>query len=242
MRSTARLPIDSATPHDTGNVERVVTVATAAAAIAYGVSRRSVRGICLAAAATPLAYRGIRGTWPRLKDVLPSNGDTRTALGGRRGIRVRESIRLEMPLEEVYRFWRTLDNLPRFLTHLDSVTDLGNGRSHWVAKGPGGLEGKWDAEIINEVENKVIGWQSLPGSEVVTAGSVAFSRVRDGQSTQLTVHLQYAPPGGRATAFLATLMGREPSQTIREDLRRLKQLLETGEVPRAELVPAEEGR
>jgi uncharacterized membrane protein len=242
MRSPARYYDHPAAAHDTENVERAVAVATAAAAIAYGVSRRSVKGICLAAAATPLAYRGIRGTWPRLKDVLPSNGDTRTALGGARGIHVRESIRLEMPLEEVYRFWRKLENLPRFLTHLDSVTEMGNGRSRWVAKGPGGLTAEWDAEIINEVENKVIGWRSLPGSEVVSAGSVAFTRVRNGQSTQLTVHLQYAPPGGRATAFLATLMGREPSQTIREDLRRLKQLLEAGEVPKAEPVPAWEER
>src|SRR6188508_1335394 len=103
MRSTARY-YDSPVSHDTGNVERAVAVATAAAAIVYGVSRRSVKGICLAAAATPLAYRGIRGTWPRLEDVLPSNGDTRTALGGSRGIHVRESIRLEMPVDEVYRF------------------------------------------------------------------------------------------------------------------------------------------
>jgi uncharacterized membrane protein len=242
MRSPARYYDHLAASHDTENVERAVAVATAAAAIAYGVSRRSVKGICLAAAATPLAYRGIRGTWPRLKDVFPTNGDTRTALGGSRGIHVRESIRLEMPVDEVYRFWRKLENLPRFLTHLDSVTDLGNGRSHWVANGPGGLTGEWDAEIINEVENKVIGWRSLPGSEVVTAGSVAFSSVRNGQSTQLTVHLQYAPPGGRATALLATLMGREPSQTIREDLRRLKQLLEAGEVPRAEPLSAQEER
>jgi uncharacterized membrane protein len=237
MRSTAHLDIDSTSDTDIGDVERLVSVATAAAAIAYGVSRRSVPGLCLAAAATPFAYRGLVGTWPRLNRDRATNGDTRVALAGSRGIHVRESIRLEKPLDEVYRFWRPLENLPRFMTHLAQVTDMGNGRSHWVAKGRAGVKVEWDAEIINEVENKVIGWRSLPGSNVATAGSVNFDRVRNGQSTQVSVHLQYALPGGRATALLATVVGREPSQTIREDLRRLKQLLEAGEVPRAVAEP-----
>ena len=118
------------------------------------------------------------------------------------------------------------------MTHLERVTELGDGRSHWVARGPAGSRVEWDAEIINEVENKVIGWRSLPESDVVTAGSVTFAPMRGGRGTQLSVHLQYAPPAGRAGAFVATLFGREPSQTIREDLRRLKQLLEAGEIPR----------
>jgi len=155
------------------------------------------------------------------------------ALAGDRGFHVRESIRLEKPVDEVYRYWRQLANLPRFMSYLESVTDLGNGRSHWVAKGPAGVNVAWDAEIINEVENKVIGWRSLPDSDVVTAGSVNFDVVRDGRSTQVSVHLQYAPPAGRAGAWIATLFGREPSQTIREDLRHFKQLLEAGETPRA---------
>src|SRR5207248_1701614 len=111
--------------------------------------------------------------------------------------------------------------------------DLGHGRSHWIAKGPAGVRVEWDAEIINEVMDKVIGWRSLPGSEIVSAGSVNFRLVRAGRSTQVTVHLQYAPPAGRAGALFAKLFGREPSQTVREDLRRLKQHLEAGEVARA---------
>jgi uncharacterized membrane protein len=119
------------------------------------------------------------------------------------------------------------------MSHLANVTDLGNGRSHWVARGPANIKVEWDAEIINEVDNKVIAWRSLPGSDVVTAGSVTFSSARAGRSTQLTVNLQYEPPAGRAGAFVAMAAGREPSQTIREDLRRIKQLLEAHEVPRA---------
>lgn len=214
-----------------GHLERWGSVATAAGLIAYGVSRRSLPGLWLAVAATPLAYRGFAGRWPSLTGTT-DGADTRAALSGGRGIHVRESIRVETPLTEVYRFWRRLENLPRFMTNLERVTELGDGRSHWVAKGPGGVSVEWDAEIINEVQNKVIGWRSLPDADVVTAGSVNFDAVRGGRSTQISVHLQYAPPAGRLGALVATVAGREPSQTIREDLRRLKQLLETGEVPK----------
>lgn len=134
-------------------------------------------------------------------------------------------------MAEVYRFWRRLDNLPRFMTHLNRVTETPDGKSHWVAEAPAGLAVEWDAEVINERENEVLAWRSLPGSDVVTAGSVNFDEARDGRSTQVSVNLQYAPPAGKAGAFIATLFGVEPSQTVREDLRRFKQLLEAGEIP-----------
>jgi uncharacterized membrane protein len=215
------------------DIVRWTSLATATAIAAYGLGRRNVAGVGLALAATPLAFRGLAGRWPRMSDIRGANGNTRVALGGSRGVHVRESIRLELPVAEVYRFWRRLENLPRFMTYLERVTELGDGRSRWVARGPAGTRVEWDAEIINEVENKVIGWRSLPGSDVVSAGSVKFATVRNGRSTQVSVHLQYAPPGRRAGALLAAMFGREPSQTIREDLRRVKQLLEAGEVARA---------
>ena len=214
-------------------LERVAALTTATAVVAYGLSRRNLPGVCLAAAATPLAYRGLSGEWPRVRNGNSTRTGTRTALAGNRGIHVRESVRLEKPIDEVYRFWRNLENLPQFMNYLDAVIDLGKGRSRWIAKGPAGTHVKWDAEIINEVENQVIGWQSLPGGDITTAGSVNFDTVRNGRSTQLSVHFQYAPPAGRAGSIIAKAFGREPSQTVREDLRRLKQLLEAGEFPHA---------
>jgi uncharacterized membrane protein len=212
-------------------VERWLSLASATALIAFGFSRRTLPGLCLAVAATPLAYRGVSGTWPRFNTA--TSDDTRVALSGSRGIHVRESVRLERPVAEVYRFWRTLENLPRFMTHLKRVTELGDGRSHWEARGPADITVEWDAEIINEVADKVLAWRSLPGSDIVTAGSVNFSTVRGRRSTQIAVHLQYEPPAGRAGALVATMFGRDPSSMIREDLRHLKQLLEAGEIPRA---------
>jgi uncharacterized membrane protein len=187
----------------------------------------------LAVAAAPLVYRGVVGKWPRFANGRAARGDTRAALSGERGVHVRESIRIERDVDQVYRFWRHFENLPKFMTHLAEVTELDNGRSHWVAKGPAGMRVEWDAEIINEVENVVIGWRSLPGSDVISAGSVNFSRFR-GAGTEVAVHLQYATPFGKAGSIVASMLGEEPSQTIREDLRRLKQLLEAGEIARSQ--------
>jgi uncharacterized membrane protein len=219
-----------------GQVERWGALAAAAALIGYGISRRSLSGLCLVAGAAPLAYRGVTGEWPAgLRGALGSSGDTRQALSGSRGIHVRESVRLECPVDEVYRFWIRLENLPTFMGNLVSVDDLGGGRSRWVARGPRNMPVQWDAEIINEIPNKVIAWRSLPGGDVVTAGSVTFQPARgEERSTQVTVTLQYQPPAGKVGALVAKLFGREPQQTVREDLRRLKQLLEAGEIARAD--------
>jgi uncharacterized membrane protein len=215
-----------------GRAEKGFAFGLGAALLVVGLSKRSVVGTCLALSSAPLLFRGVRGRWPLAGDDMGST-DTRTALRGDRGVDVRESVRLELPIAEVYRNWRRLEQLPRFMSHVTRVTETSPGRSHWVAAGPAGLAVEWDAEIINEVENKVLAWRSLPGGDVVTAGSVNFDRARDGRSTQVTVHLQYAPPGGKTGALVASLFGREPSQTIREDLRRFKRLLEAGEAPRA---------
>ncbi len=214
------------------DAEQWLALGTGTVLLLMGASRRSAMGACLALASAPLLYRAMTGRWPEVGDSVEST-DTKTALGGDGGVHVRESIRLEVPLADVYAFWRRLENLPQFMTHLDRVTEGPDGKSQWVASGPAGLAVNWDAELINEVENKILAWRSLPGSDVVSAGAVNFEAVRDGRSTQVTVHLQYAPPAGRAGALVAALFGREPSQTIREDLRRFKQLLEAGEVPRA---------
>ena len=106
------------------------------------------------------------------------------------------------------------------MEHLGSVSMREEGISHWVAKAPAGIPVEWDARTINEVEDKVIGWQSLEGSMIATAGSVNFDDATHG--TRVTVHLQYNPPGGKVGAIVARMFGEEPSQAIREDLGRFK--------------------
>lgn len=212
-------------------LERVAALTTATAVVAYGLSRRNLPGVCLAAAATPLAYRGLSGEWPRVRNGNSTRTGTRTALAGNRGIHVRESVRLEKPIDEVYRFWRNLENLPQFMRHLDSVEKVTDTISHWKAKGPGGTTVEWNAEIYNEEPSKLIAWRSIEGSDVVSAGSVNFDNAGPGRGTRVTVNLQYSPPGGKIGARIARLFGRDAATEIREDLRRFKQLVEAGEVP-----------
>jgi len=211
--------------------ERWLTMAAAGAIVAYGLKRRSTAGTCLAVAAVPLAYRGITGHWPGVGNGRAD--DTRAALSGRRGINVREVVSLERPLDEVYQFWRRFENLPRFMRHLESVTQYGDGRSHWVACGPSGSRFEWDAEIINEIPGELIGWRTLDGADVISAGSVRF-KAAPHRGTEVRVRLQYEPPAGKIGSTIAWLLGHEPSQTIQEDLRRLKQLMEAGEAPTTE--------
>ena len=106
--------------------------------------------------------------------------DTRRALGGTAGVIVEESVTINRPISELYRFWRNLENLPRFMSHLESVERITDTLSRWRAKGPAGSDVEWNAEIINEVPDQVIGWRSIEGSDVVSAGSVNFDEAGPG--------------------------------------------------------------
>lgn len=214
---------------DTDRLIAGVCVGAGAGLLAYALTRRSTVSL-VALGSIPVLYRAATGGWPSM-GVRP-DGDTRRALAGDRGIRVRESVRLEVPIESVYAYWRQLENLPSFMSHVERVSTDGL-KSHWVARGPRGLQVTWEAELINDEPNALIAWRSLPGSDITSAGSVNFTRVRGDSSTQVTVRLQYAMAGGKAANLVASLFRSAPSQTVREDLRRLKQLLEAGELAQA---------
>jgi uncharacterized membrane protein len=141
------------------------------------------------------------------------------------GIRVDCEETVDRPPAEVYKYWRNLENLPAFMNHLQSVTVTSPTQSHWVAKAPAGASIEWDAEIVNDIENQLIGWRSLPDSQVQNAGSVHFEPA--GDSTRIKVELQYNPPAGILGAMVARMFGEEPTQQIREDLRRLKEQMES---------------
>jgi uncharacterized membrane protein len=228
-------------PHDVnvGRSEQWISVLSGVALALYGLSRRTPGGAGLALAGAGLLYRGGTGhcmTYQALGVSTARRHSTRRALAGPRGIKVVRAITIDRPLDEVYRFWRNFENLPRFMRHLESVRETGHGRSRWRARGPAGLRLSWDAEIINEVENQLIGWRSIEG-DVVSAGSVSFRPAPGGRGTEIRVNLQYDPPGGKVAAAVAKLFGGEASQQIQEDLRRLKQILEAGEAPTTEGQP-----
>jgi len=147
-----------------------------------------------------------------------------------RDVHVEVSIAINKSPETLYAFWRDFTNLPRFMKNLESVTELDQFKSHWVAKTIAGTRVEWDAEIYNEQENELIAWRSLENADVVNAGSVRFQRGPEGHGTYVRVTVNYNPPAGKLGATVAQLLGSEPSQLIREDLRRFKQIMEAGEI------------
>ena len=150
--------------------------------------------------------------------------------GATRGIHAKGTCIVNSTPEEVYQFWRNFQNLPRFMRHVDSVEDLGDGRSHWKVKGPAGMEVEWDATIVADVPNEVITWRTLENTDVDHAGAVRFERAAGGRGTVIKVNLEYMPVGGVIGSTVAKLFGEEPEQQLDDDLRRFKQVLEVGEV------------
>ena len=218
-----------------GDAERWGSMAAGLGLVAYGLSRRRTSGWIVAGFGALLFQRGVSGhchTYELLGINTAGTGeDTRRALGGSAGVIVEESVTINQPIEILYRFWRNLENLPRFMRHLKSVERITDTLSRWRARGPAGTTVEWNAEIINEVPNQVIGWRSIEDSDVVSAGSVNFDDAGPGRGTRVRVRLQYSPPGGIVGAAVAKLLGRDPGSEIREDLRQFKQIVEGGEVP-----------
>ena len=224
-----------------GRTERWLSMAAGGALAAYAARRRDLPGGLAALAGAALLYRGAtghcafnerigrdsaHGGYAAIADVM---SDTRERLRGKRGVPVEDAVTINRPISEIYRFWRNFENLPRFMNHLESVSMRDVGISHWVAKGPAGTSVEWDARIINEIESRLIAWQSLEGSMVATAGSVHFEETPRG--TMVRVKFQYDPPAGKIGAAVARFLGEEPGLQVHDDLRRFKQLMETGEIP-----------
>jgi len=159
---------------------------------------------------------------------LLSEGPAATAGAG--PVHVVTTLVINRPAQELYDYWHDFENLPRFMHHLEEVRVTGAGRSHWVAKAPAGLSVEWDAEVTEEVPGERIAWRSLPGADVENSGSISFAEATGGRGTIIRVELTYSPPGGVVGKWAARLLGEEPESQARADLRRFKQLMETGEV------------
>jgi uncharacterized membrane protein len=151
----------------------------------------------------------------------------------RRGIHVEQSFTIRKPAEELYRFWRNFENLPRFMKHLEAVQEIDDKRSHWVASAPSIAGGRveWDAEIINDEPNAIIAWRALDGADVPNAGSVRFVKAPGDHGTEVRVVIDYIPPAGQVGRLIAKIFGQDPESQIREDLRNFKRLMEAGELP-----------
>lgn len=215
--------------------ERVLAGLAGAGLIIYGLGRSNVLvGLGLAAAGGALLYRSKTGYCPLYNKMGMNTARQGSATATdyfEQGVHVQCAYLVARPAADLYTFWRAFENLPRFMKHLDRVEALSDTRSRWTAKGPMGQKFTWVAEIIHDQPNELIAWRSMPGADVDNAGTVRF--IERGDETEVSVTLDYIPPAGAVGKVIAQLFGKEPHQTIDEDLRRFKQLHEAGELTRA---------
>lgn len=218
--------------------ERWMSVIVGSALAAYGLKKRSIGGFALSAIGGAMVWRGATGhcmVYESLGVSSAGNGqDRQVSVPYGKGVRVEKAVTINASPEQLYTFWRNFENLPRFMNNLESVEVHDAKRSHWTAKGPAGTSVDWEAEIINEIPNELIGWRSVDGSKVDNAGSVHFTRSAGGRGTEVKVVLRYDPPAGVVGAAISKILGEDPAANVQEDLRRLKMLIETGELATTE--------
>jgi uncharacterized membrane protein len=228
--------------HHSQNVNPVERLASIVAGTALGyfgireaLKHHSLPGAGLALGGAALIRHGITGYCDMyrsdsVKNTTPQRTGNAT-IAYQQGVRVDRTTTINASREQVYAFWRNLENLPRFMKHVQCVRQVDDLHSHWIVEGPAGQKIEWDAEIINEIPNELLAWRSLPGASVDNAGSVRFEHATAGRGTKVTVSLQYEPPAGQVGVVLAKLLGTDPEQEVDMELHRLKNIIETGEIP-----------
>jgi uncharacterized membrane protein len=206
----------------------MLSVAGGTALAVSGLRRGGLLGMAMLLAGGALAWRGAahQGWLGRSTEIGARRRGTRPD----RAIRIEKSVTINRPREDLYRYWRNFENLPQIMTHLESVRQVSDRVSHWVARAPGGGTVEWDAELTEERENERLAWQSLENADVPNSGSVTFRDGPGGRGTELHVTLTYEPPMGALGRTVASLLGEEPEQQVEDDLRNFKQSMETGEV------------
>ncbi|HMH52379.1 MAG TPA: SRPBCC family protein [Candidatus Acidoferrum sp.] len=214
-----------------GNAERIFSVLGGVVLGLYGLGRIRLSGVAFAALGGALVYRGMTGHCKAYESLGIDRASTLTGeTRGNRGVKIEREIVVNAPPEALYRMWRDLQQLPRFMSHVECVERLDDRRSRWTLTTPPGVPAiQWEAEIINDQPGELIAWQSVRGT-VDHAGSVRFERMPEGHSTRVRVELQYDPPGGEAGHTVAALFGQDAGTRIENDLSEFKRAVEAGEV------------
>jgi uncharacterized membrane protein len=206
---------------------RLMMGAAGGAMMAYCANRRDPTAVVIGTVGFGMLMRG--ATNMEVKRLVGA--------GGRRGIDIQKTITLAAPIEEVFRFWASYENFPRFMANVREVRSTGDGSSHWKVAGPAGVPVEWDAVLTEFVPDEVIAWKSVPGAAIRQTGIVRFEPTRDG-GTRIHIRMSYNPPAGALGHSLAALFGADPKHQMDEDLARMKTLLETGQPARDAAQPS----
>jgi uncharacterized membrane protein len=209
---------------------RVAAILGGSALSLYGLRQRSLAGLAVTAAGMALAARGATNLPLRRLAGIATR---------RRTIHLQKTIHVAASPETVYDLWTNRENLPQFMTHVQEVRDLGDGRSHWVLSGPAGARLEWETALTREQRPQWLAWRTEPGAPIEHAGSVQFEPFADG--TRVTARISYDAAGGAGHA-LETLLGSDPKRQIDEDLARMKALAEQRSLPQDATQPGEAPR
>lgn len=219
-------------PRNISDNERIVSMVAGGVLALYGMTRRSWSGVAVAAAGAALVFRGATGHSYVYERIGIDRSDSPAE--------VTQSVTIQRKPEEVYAFWRKLENLPQFMRHVDSVQQMTSTRSHWVARATKkGMKVEWDSEIVEDRPNELIRWRAMPNGGLQHSGEVRFEPAPGGRGTEVHVYMEYRPPVGVALTAMLYPFSR---QMLKEEIRRLKQVLEAGEVPTTEGQPSGRGR
>lgn len=222
---TARKATDHTREINISQPERWISGAAGGLLVLMGLKQKSLGGLLLAGLGGTLLYTGATGHCSLYAKLgINTAHPTHPA---NRSIHIEKCIVVNKPLHEIYSFWRNLENLPRVLPHLISVKPVTDKLSYWTAQPSGTRAMNWAAEIINDIPDRVIAWQSLPDSEVYTAGSVSFRKMPKDQGTEVRICMNYLPPLGKVGHMIATALGHSPELQIEEDLRQFKLMIES---------------
>ncbi len=218
-----------------GDMERLFSALYGAALLAYGLTRGSFGGLAMTAIGGMLIHRGASGYCPVYEAIDVDSSAPRKETS----VHILENLTIRRPRREIYESWRDFEKLPRFMRHIESVDKIDETHSHWRAtlpKGIGTIE--WESQVTEDRPDERIAWRSLPDADIRNAGEVTFRDAPGKRGTELNVHIQYRPPAGRIGQFAAGLANPAFSKMVREDIRRFKALMETGEIPTTEGQPA----
>lgn len=153
-------------------------------------------------------------------------------------IEIKRAVTIDKPAQELYNYWRKLENLPNFMHHLERVEQTGDKSSHWKAKIAGGIPVEWDAEIVEDLPGQRIAWRTKPDAQVQQQGMVTFKPATGERGTVVEVDIHYSPPGGIIGEAFGRMLNGVTAQQVKDDIRRFKNLMETGEVPTVEGQPS----
>ena len=217
-----------------GVTERIFCIVGGMGMMAVSMTRQGTQRAALLSGGGVMLYRGIVGRCPVFSLLGVSTAESSKELEERlfagKGITVEKSIVVDRPVHEVYRFWRNLSNLPRFMSHVESVKVLDDKHSYWVIRGPLNTKFEWEAEIFHEKQDEWIAWKSVDQYRFPNTGTIRFTPVKgkQGPATELRITFAYKPPGGVVTRQISNFFKKEPGSVLDGDLLRFKEIIETG--------------